>query len=460
MRHLALVALLLGCGDNLTPVDAFQAHSGTRIALRIFQYADGTQQWDGGLFFDRERQERCTVQRWSDGNTYCTPPAVPTVYSGANCIDGELGRWLSTQPAPTHFFRELTLIGGEVITRMFLRIGEVAPPETTYEITNGQCVESSSAGWTYFSLGEELPNTRFVRVRHQSAEGESRLGLDAYTTDDGLYVPIESGGLPTLRDRTLDNECKVVAAPNAATTRCEPAYAGEAEFSRDTACATNDILVVEATTTVPEVIVRDDEGCREFARRGPEIEHVPLFFPFGPSSCIAVNPPPDAHLFEVGPAFEVAQLGRVREAVPGRRLQRVIAGDETTRVVDSLLYDSELDVDCVRTQIGDTLRCLPANTFASVLPYFSDPDCLEEIEISLVERGACDPTTKYAIDTRGAEPIVRPVLAPMTATLYERSTGKTCLAYIPPARQQPYTIGAALPLDRFVDAQVIIDPPP
>jgi hypothetical protein len=457
--YVVIAALLLACGDNTPGFDAFEARSGKRIALRIFQYADGARQWDGTLFFDRERQERCTVQRWSDGYTYCTPPAVPTVYSEPNCVDGELGRWLTTQPAPTHFYRELTLIGGEVITRMFRRIGEVAPPLTTYEITGGACVESQSAGWTYYSLGEELPNARFVRMKHLSAEGESRLGLDAYTTDDGLYIPIEIGGAPSLRDRVLDNECKVVASPNAETTSCEPAYAGEAQFSRDVTCAANDVLVIEATTSVPEVIVRDQEGCRQYTRRGAEIEHVPLFFPLGPS-CISVNPPPDAHLFEVGAAFDVAPLQRVREEVPGRRLQRVLAGDATTRVVDPLLYDSELDVDCIRTQIGDTLRCLPANTFATVVPYYSDAACTQAIEVSLVERGACDATTKFAIDTRGSEPVVRPIDAPMTTPLYELSTADTCLEYIPPPRQQPHMLGAALPLDRFVDAQVIIDPIP
>lgn len=458
MRRLLLL-LLFGCGDNIVP-DAHLARSGERIALRVYQYADGASQWDGTVFFDREREERCTVQRWSDGHTYCTPAAVPTVYSEPDCKNGELGRWLTTQPRPTHFFREYTLIGGEVISRVFALIGEVAPPEKTYEITQGQCVETGSAGWTYYSLGEQLPNTRFARMKHVSAEGEQRLGLDAYTTDDGLYVPIEIGGVPMLRDRALDNECKVVAAPNAAATTCEPAYAGEAEFSRDAACGANDVLVVEATTAVPEVIMREDSGCRQYTRRGVEIVHdEPLFYALGPSSCVSVNPPPDAHLFEVGAAFDVAPLTREHEAIAGRRLQRVLAGDGTTRVVDPLLYDSELEVDCVRTQIGETIRCLPANSFASVLTYYTDENCTQPIEISLVERGACDPTTKFAIDNRGSEPSVRPIGEPMTATLHEISTGETCVPYFPPSRQQAYTLGPALPLDRFVDAHVVIDAP-
>lgn len=456
MRRLWLLLGLTGaCGDNTRPRDAHEARSGERIALRTFVYADGTRQWDPAAFFDRERMETCTVQRWADGYTYCTPPAVPTVYSEPNCVDGELGRWLATQPAPNHFFREYTLIGGEVITRVFRRIGEVAPPATTYEITAGQCRETSSLGWTYYSLGAQLPSESFVRVRHESAVGESRLGLDAYATEDGLYVPIEDGG-PLLRDRALDNECRVVARPNAVETTCEPVYAGEAQFSRDAQCATKDVVVIEATTAVPEAVVRDDDGCRSFTRRGQEIAHVPLFFPLGPS-CVAVNPPPDAHLFELGAAFDVPVLARTREAVPGRRLQRVLASDGATTVVDGLLYDSELDVDCVRTQLGDAIRCLPANTFATVLPYFRDAACTEAIEVSLVEVGACDPTTKFAIDNRGSAPVVRPIGAPYEGTLFEISTADTCLPYLPPARQRPYLIGEALPLERFADAQLVIE---
>ena len=454
MKRLLLLALV-ACGDNTLPQDAYQARSGERIALRVFAYADGAKQWDANTFFDRERMERCTVQRWSDGHTYCTPPAVPTVYSEPNCVDGELGRWLSTQPAPDHFYREITLIGGEVISRVFGRIAEVAPPVKTYQITAGQCMETLSLGWTYYSLGETLANTSFARVKHVSAVGETRLGLDAYTTEDGLYVPIETD-VPMLRDRVLDNECKVVAQPNAATTRCEPAYAGEAEFSRDTGCATLDILALEATSQVPEVIVRDDAGCRSYFRHSAEIPHVPVFLPVG-QSCVSVNLPADVHLFEVGAPFEVPVLTRTHEKDTPHRLRRIFASDGETTVLDSLLYDSELDVDCLRTQIGDTIRCLPANTFATVLPYFSDTACTQPIELTLVETGACDATTKFAIDKRGEEPIVRAIGAKYTAPIYEISTADECLEYVPPSREQAYALGEVLPLDRFVAATVVIE---
>ena len=451
----ALVLLVVACGDNTLPKDAYQARSGERISLRVFTYADGAKQWDANTFFDRERMERCTVQRWSDGNTYCTPPAVPTVYSEPNCVDGELGRWLSTQPAPEHFFREITLIDGEVISRVFRRIDEVAPPLKTYEIAGGRCVETLSLGWTYYSLGTTLASTSFVRMKHVSAVGETRLGLDAYTTDDGLYVPIETD-VPMLRDRLLDNECKVLPQPNAATTTCEPAYAGEAEFSRDAGCATLDILALEATSQVPEVIVVDEAGCRRYARHSAEIPAVPLFLPVGPS-CVSVALPPDVHLFELGTPFEVPVLTRTHEEDPAHRLRRIFVSDGETTVRDSLLYDSELDVDCLRTEIGETIRCLPANTFATVLPYFSDDACTQPIELTLVETGACDATTKFAIDKRNAEPIVRAIGAKYEATIYEISTADTCLPYVPSSRQQAYLVGEVLPLDRFVDAHVVIE---
>ncbi|HLL22366.1 MAG TPA: hypothetical protein VK427_09555, partial [Kofleriaceae bacterium] len=363
--------LLASCGDNTTTREPYEARSGDRIALRTFLYSDGTRQWDPTVYFDRERGERCTIQRWSDGNTYCTPPAVPTVYTEPTCVDGERGRWLSTQAPPTYFYREYTLIGGEVASRLFGNSGVVAAPAVTYELANGRCVETLADGWTYYALGEPLLTDAFARVRHVRAEGTERLGLDVYTTDDGLYVPAQAER-PLLRDRVLDDECQVVAQPNQPTTACEPRYAGAIELSRDASCATKDVLVTEATTQVPEVIVVETDGCRHYARRGAEIAHVPLFLPLD-SSCIAVSPPADAHLFEIGSAFDVPVMTRRSEVAPERRLQRVLVSDGQTTVVDSLLHDRELGIDCVRTEVGDSFRCLPANTFATVLAYFRDP---------------------------------------------------------------------------------------
>lgn len=455
LTPLLLLVSCSACGDNTRPRDAFQARSGERIALVVYAYSDGAKQWDPTTFFDRERQERCSVRLWSDGRTYCTPAAMPTVYSEPTCLRGELGRWLTTLPVPTHFFREYTAINAEVVSRVFLRMAEVAPPAMTYEIANGQCVQTASAGWTYYALGEPLASARFVRVKQRTAAGESRLGLDAYTTDDGLYVPIQTDA-PLLRDRTLDGTCRVVTRPNAGTTTCEPIDAGEAEFSRDAQCATNDILLLEEATTVPNVVMHDDAGCHSFALRGAEIPHVPVFYPFG-DACVSIIPPVTARMFEVGTTFEVPVLTRTPARDPLHRLQQILVGDGATTVIDPLLYDSELDVDCVRTQIGDTIRCLPANTLASVLPYFTDAACTVPIELSLVERGRCDATTKFAIDHRGEVPIVRPLVAPYTSPIYEISTADTCLEYIPPPREQAYTLDAALPLERFVDAHVVIE---
>jgi hypothetical protein len=282
-------------------------------------------------------------------------------------------------------------------------------------------------------------------------DGSQRLGLDVYTTDDGLYVPVESGR-PLLVDREIGMECKVVDQPNAPATTCEPLFTGEAEFSRDPACAKRDVLVLEAGAPVPDILVEQIDGCRTFAHRGAEIDasSISLFLPIG-SGCVSVLPPATAHLFDIGEAFEVPRLQRTHE--PGeKRLQRVVLSDGATTVLDSLLFDRELGIDCNRTLVGGSYRCLPANTLATVAPYFSDPGCLEPVEISLVENGACDPPTRFAIDNRGAEPIVRPLVAPFAGKLYEISTADTCLEYIPPKREVPFTVGAAMAPTAFVDA--------
>ena len=452
MRCLPLL-LVMGCGDNTIPTLPYEARSGARIELRIYQYSDGTQQWDPNVYYDRELQERCAIQRWSDGYTYCTPTARSTVYTDPSCESGELGRWLATQPPPDYFYREHTLIGADVISRVFRRSGATPAPAQVYEISGGRCVETPAAGWTYFVLGDEIPRAGFARIKHLSAEGRERLGMDVYVTDDGLYVPVWSDR-PLLRDRVLDNECRVVERPNSPTATCEPVAPGEAEFSRDSQCAAVDVLVVEASAPVPDVVVRSTEGCRSYARRGAEIPHVPLFLPIG-DSCVSVQPPPDAHLFEIGAPFDVPVLAREHEPSE-RRLQRILMTDGETTVVDSLLFDRELGVDCTRTLVGGTYRCIPAHTFATVVPYFRDPACVEPIDISLVLAGGCDPPTRFAIDHRSGAPAVRPLLAPFAGKLFEISTADTCLEYIPPRRQVPFTVGAAVPPEMFVDA-ILLD---
>ena len=162
-------------------------------------------------------------------------------------------------------------------------------------------------------------------------------------------------------------------------------------------------------------------------------------------------PPADAHLYEVGEPLELARLQRTHEPTE-RRLQRVLLSDGETTVLDSLLFDRELGIDCVRTEVGGGYRCLPANTLATVRPYFADTACLQPVEISFVQSGACDPATRYAIDGRAAEPVVRPLVAPFAGKLYEISTADTCLEYIPPKREVRFTVGAAMPSTAFVDA--------
>ncbi len=453
MHRLLLIVGFVGCGDNAIPHDRFEARSGDRIKLRWYAYDDGTRQWDPLAFQDTARDERCTVQRWSDGYTYCTPTAMPTVYSDPACTD-EMGRWLATQQPPSYFFREYSLIGEDVVSRIYRRADGRSAPETTYELDHGNCVATTSTGWNYFVLGAEVPRETFARVRLLTAIGSERLGLDAYTTDDGLYVPVEHER-PELFDRTLDDQCRVLDRPNQPTTICEPALVGEAEFSRDPACGSTDLLVTEASQPVPAVVAAETAGCKSYARRGSEIASVPVFLPIG-DACVSVNVPADAHLFEIGGPFDIPVLERRHEET-GHRLERILLTDGVTTVVDSLLFDTTLGVDCSRVFADAMYRCLPATSLAQVFPYFSDPTCVSPIELAFVETGDCDPATRFAIDQRGTEPSVRPLVAAYPGRIYEISTADTCLEYIPGGRQIAFTVGAAMAPQAFVGARVVVE---
>src|SRR5689334_974050 len=83
LMRLLFVLALAGCGDN--GLDRGAAHSGSRLKLGWYEYSDGTRQRVRDWYFDRERGERCTPARWSDGSRYCTPASDPAVYVDLGC---------------------------------------------------------------------------------------------------------------------------------------------------------------------------------------------------------------------------------------------------------------------------------------------------------------------------------------------------------------------------------------
>src|SRR5207244_4464527 len=78
-RWLALV-LCAACGDDLRRDDVLAATSGSRLALQLYRYEDGTEQPDPIELYDKQEHTKCAPQTWHDGIVRCTPIADDAVF--------------------------------------------------------------------------------------------------------------------------------------------------------------------------------------------------------------------------------------------------------------------------------------------------------------------------------------------------------------------------------------------
>ena len=66
-RGLLVVLGIVACGDNTLHDNVFTAASGSRIALQLYRYDDGTEQTEPNEMYDKDQHTLCTAQRWIDG---------------------------------------------------------------------------------------------------------------------------------------------------------------------------------------------------------------------------------------------------------------------------------------------------------------------------------------------------------------------------------------------------------
>ena len=100
MKRLFVLALALGCGDNLP--DPGTPHSGSRLRLGWWNYPDGTQQLETNWYYDAALRVRCVPSDWSDGKRYCAPLTADAVYTSDSCT-AALGRIPESGAVPPYF---------------------------------------------------------------------------------------------------------------------------------------------------------------------------------------------------------------------------------------------------------------------------------------------------------------------------------------------------------------------
>ena len=392
----ALSALnsLSACGDDLHPIDLFTASSGSRLALQKYRYEDGTEQTVATEFFDTQNHVRCAPQPWSGGAVRCVPVVDDAVYADPACTTlVGLGRTIS---APTHFVAYDVRPAGRVASRVFHAGAPTAPIAQYYEMTSGACAGPTAAPaglMRFFEVGDEIDGGDLVEI-HGDEIGDGRLGLQLRETDDGMRVP--SG----LRDRELDAAC--VPRPQAdGSVACEPSGAVAATYFGDPACS-EPVIAVGAAVTPTIARLVEPSGCASYHGIGREV--LPPVYRRDGDTCAAVDGPIDGRLFAVAAAIAVPALQRSLEAVPGRRLQRIIldlgedpsadrsavADPTALRFVDDRLFDTTTGAECERRAFRDVTRCIPASIAATTLFMAG---CTVEVRVAEVPQRTCQPVT-------------------------------------------------------------------
>jgi hypothetical protein len=442
MRLVALL-LVVACGDNLP--DPGTPHSGQRLKLGWYEYADGTRQRETSWYFDSELGERCTPTAWSDGNRYCTPAHDEAIYVSDACSRA-VGR-TRIDSTPASFFATSFMLFGELqLSRVFRRGAPTTAPLSMWVKHQNGCYGpfEPGDGFEYFELGAEVPD--LVQLRRSAPHGRGELAIIDETSADGLRAPIG------FYDRPHDVECSPAEQTTSDTVECVPANAALVSYFHEVGCIEPELAYTGNDVPVTAKQYSPITRCWQYYKVGAEVSAPPLYesLPLL-GTCVATAPPAGARFYLVAPQQLSVLPGLLREREQTtRRLARIDLVADDVRVPDVLLYDRELEGECRR---DDQLRCIPV-TDAVVEPFFADSSCTIPLDLALVPTGDCDPPAKLA---RRGDQLFR-LGQPYTLRIHWLSTGDTCGTYAPPAPFVAWAIGPAIDPATFVQAQLAIDP--
>jgi hypothetical protein len=432
------VLFALGCGDNVVG-DPFELRDGTRLEHHYWVFDDGARQWDSSALRDRALAVDCSLRRWSDGHTYCTPEAGAIVYADGACED-PLGYSLRNTTPPAFFKRDYVFESETLPSRMYRRGAATRPTERFWAFANNACVgpyEDPNA--ELFEVAE----LDLARVKTTAALGDGRIRLTMLQSDDGMQAP------GTLVDSQIDQPC--VATELADGSRgCVP-DAALVQYFRDSACSTPVVAFGRGTARSNVAVVDDSLGCSTYFAVGEEESKYPLFTRIADGSCVAIELPDSDLVFGLVP-FEVPRLDAV-ETVHGR-LSTFELRDGAMHAPAADLYDPQLESRCERAFADDTARCLPLVDAPAVARYYDADPCLTLVYVAQVNTATCHRRARFAAArsvTSGRIEIHR-IAAPYAEPLYTQSTGQCRALELAPG-MQPHRIENGIPYDTFVAAR-------
>lgn len=447
------------------------AHSGTRLKLTWYAFADGTRQWSG--FYDAERKEYCSIfSSWADGKSYCVPNSNGNiVYANAGCTAKVAQVYQQpgcATPPPAYILDYAPSACNSVPAHIYVRGAAQAVASYWYKNTDGSCGGPyTSSNETYYALGAELPTTSLVQVALGAPVGTARLGERFYTSPDGMRFPW------SIHDAMLGADCYPTYSnytDGASTAVCGPDNASYASYDHDAACSQPELDIPKACPTPPYAAVYSTSTTcpsdpPHYYTVGAALPSTPLYYPSGPS-CVMTTGQPTESYFGLGQPLALATLSRTADTLAARRIQLIhYASPDGLSFRDYSLFDSQQGADCYPTTLPDgTIRCVVYGGYMTT--YFSDKSCLNPIDLVELQTGpaSCGPPTvpKFAQKYIAPQPgtctyttEVHPITAAYAGTVY--TNYGVCAAYVP-NQTRLYNVGAAVPLTDFVQASLVTDP--
>jgi hypothetical protein len=440
---IACVLGLAGCGDNL--VDPHVAHSGERLKLVRYAYDGEPIEIDRTRFFDSELKQFCTVQTWSDGAHYCTPPVSEAVYRNEICtlpIGVGLAVDLGAEPPP-YFAMFFQLGGTRSVSALYRNIMPTETPARFWRRTEAGCTgpffPEMGDGSRYYAVEGPLP-VADLRVKLTTPSDRERLGEIFQTTDDGLRL------VTGIHDNELEIDCRADSRPNAATTACVPTRLdGSITHYADASC-TEPLIVALGTPTIA-ASVRAGTSCIDYYAPTTELTLGAVYERIG-DQCVLDTSPPGARTYGIR-RIEPAALPR--EPGGAGRVEEIRLGGVS--LADTLLRDTQLASDCHRVAFPDgEERCVPTST-GSLTTLFADDMCATEVPIALVPERECDVAGPYVAGND-----IHAIGEPYPGPLFELTTGDRCRLFVPPAGYVTHDVGPAIPREQFPLATLVIDP--
>jgi len=439
-RRAAVLALLVACGRiGFDPLPSpAPDHSGARLKVVSWRFADGGSIPYG--LYDSERDERCALEPWDDGATYCSPTNTAT----AGFLDGSCTQPVAANIDPACDDPAYVAVFGPLGQTGLYELGSAVAGTEVYQLFGSACTGPFDGA--LFDFGAEVPRSALAAVVETAPTGAGPIQLRDFASSDGFVEP------DTLYDATAGSDCVAFEAGPQVTTAgvCVSQSYGVTGAYHDAACSQPIISVPDGLIGLGDIGYLTSPGCLD-----QDYVFAPVAGPVGDSivyglsagTCTQVTPIAGATDYLLGAPVDPPALARGPSAL-AQRIRPVDYTADGVAIADpTAFYDAALGVACQMQLAADGVeRCLPADA-VGVEAAYADAGCT--VPRSVVAVGGvtgCAPPAvpRYAVTNTslacGFEQSVFAVGSTTGSAFF--LLGSACMPITPSANGAIYVVGA------------------